>query len=173
MKNLTIVPDLDKDQVFDVVEKYLTGLDFDIQTFDKMRPWGGFFVLEESQIRKFRDIFFPSVSLSEEQFSQKLSPKFLIVAPGARLSWQYHHRRSELWNLVAGSASISRSMNDSQNLPVSMEKGNVISLEKGERHRLIGTDTWGIVAEIWVHSDSNHPSDEADIVRLEDDYSRS
>jgi hypothetical protein len=54
-----------------------------------------------------------------------------------------------------------------------MEKGNVISLEKGERHRLIGTDTWGIVAEIWVHSDSIHPSDEADIVRLEDDYSRS
>ena len=173
MKNLTISADLDKDRVFDLVEKYLTGLDFGIQTFDKKRPWGGFFVLEESQIRKFRDIFFPSVFLSEEQFSQKLSPKFLIVAPGARLSWQYHYRRSELWNLVAGSASISRSLTDSQNFPVFMEKGNVISLEKGERHRLIGTDTWGIVAEIWVHSDSIHPSDEADIVRLEDDYSRS
>jgi hypothetical protein len=30
----------------------------------------------------------------------------------------------------------------------------------------------GIVAEIWMHTDENHPSDEEDIVRLEDDFAR-
>ena len=48
----------------------------------------------------------------------------------------------------------------------------VVSLQQGERHRLIGTQGWGVVAEIWMHTDPNHPSDEADIVRLQDDYSR-
>jgi hypothetical protein len=48
----------------------------------------------------------------------------------------------------------------------------VVSLQQGERHRLIGTKGWGVVAEIWMHTDPNHPSDEADIVRLQDDYSR-
>ena len=172
MKKLAITPDLEKDQVIDLVENYLKELGFSIETSDKNRPWGGFFVLKESQILKFRDTFFPSVFFSEEQLSQKLSPKFLIVAPGARLSWQYHHRRSELWTLVSGGASVSRSMSDSQNPAVFMENGVVISLERGERHRLVGTDVWGIVAEIWMHSDSAFPSNEADIVRLDDDYSR-
>ena len=172
MAELMISPSLDKEEIFERVEKYLTDLGFNIATRDKNRPWGGFFVLDESQIRKFREVFFSSVQLSEEQFSQKLSPKFLLVAPGARLSWQYHHRRSELWNLVAGNASISRSLTDTQHAPVGLKLGEVVYLEKGERHRLIGSDSWGIVAEIWVHSDSNHPSDETDIIRLEDDYSR-
>jgi hypothetical protein len=48
----------------------------------------------------------------------------------------------------------------------------VVSLQQGERHRLIGTQGWGVVAEIWMHTDPNHPSGEADIVRLQDDYSR-
>jgi hypothetical protein len=48
--------------------------------------------------------------------------------------------------------------------------GAFIQLEKGERHRLIGLDSWGIVAEIWQHTDLNQPSDEEDIVRLQDDF---
>ena len=49
---------------------------------------------------------------------------------------------------------------------------NFIQLGKGERHRLIGLDSWGIVAEIWQHTDSENPSDEEDIVRLQDDFGR-
>lgn len=172
MSVLTITPEMEKEEVFELVEKYLTDSGFQINTRDKDRPWGGFFVLEESSIRKFKDAFFPSVELSEEQFNQKLSPKFLLVAPGARLSWQYHFRRSELWTLIAGTGSISRSTTDEEQVPLALERGEVVYLEKGERHRLIGDDTWGIVAEIWVHADSEHPSDESDIVRLQDDYSR-
>jgi hypothetical protein len=50
----------------------------------------------------------------------KLSSKIIIVKPGARLSWQYHNRR----------------------------------------------------AEIWQHTDVNHPSDEEDIIRVQDDFGR-
>jgi len=48
----------------------------------------------------------------------------------------------------------------------------VVSLEKEGLHRLIGTNTWGAVVEIWIHSDSDNPSDEDDIGRLQDDFSR-
>jgi hypothetical protein len=48
----------------------------------------------------------------------------------------------------------------------------IITLQQGERHRLIGLDSWGIVAEIWKHTDYNNPSDEDDIVRLQDDFGR-
>lgn len=47
-----------------------------------------------------------------------------------------------------------------------------MSLKQGERHRLVGVDEWGIVAEIWQHTDAAHPSDEDDIVRVQDDFGR-
>ena len=172
MKSLILSPNLGKSQLVELVERYLIESGFSISNKDFERPWGGFFVLDEHQIRLFKDTFFPEVSLSEAQFTQKLSPKFLLVAPGARLSWQYHFRRAELWTLVAGDAAISRSMDDSQGEVLPMEMGKVVSLQQGERHRLVGTNDWGIVAEIWMHSDANHPSDEEDIVRLQDDYAR-
>ena len=172
MKPLILSPDLSKTQIAELVECYLDEAEFSISTQDFERPWGGFFVLDETQIRAFKAQFFPEVILSEEQYAQKLSPKFLLVAPGARLSWQYHYRRAELWTLVGGEAAISRSLDDEQGASVPMVTHEVVSLQQGERHRLIGTKGWGVVAEIWMHTDPNHPSDEADIVRLQDDYSR-
>jgi hypothetical protein len=50
--------------------------------------------------------------------------------------------------------------------------GEVLRLELGERHPLIGLETWGVVAEIWQHIDAASPSDEHDIVRVSDDYDR-
>ena len=50
--------------------------------------------------------------------------------------------------------------------------GSFIQMDKGKRHRLIGLNSWGIVAEIWQHTDPNNPSDEDDIVRLQDDFGR-
>ena len=43
-------------------------------------------------------------------------------------------------------------------------------LQQGERHRLIGLHGRALVAEIWQHTDANHPSDEDDIVRVSDDF---
>ena len=53
-----------------------------------------------------------------------------------------------------------------------LSKGDKIKLKQGERHRLIGLEDWGIVAEIWQHTDAARPSNEDDIVRLQDDFGR-
>ncbi len=172
MDKLEIGAQMGKAEVFEKTGAFLAELGFKVSSKDMDRPWGGFFVLDESQILKFKSEFFAETALSEEQLKQKLSPKFLLVAPGARLSWQYHFRRAELWKLIAGKSAISRSDTDAQGPTEEMATGVVVSLGKGERHRLVGTDNWGVVAEIWMHSDPAHPSDEDDIVRLQDDYSR-
>jgi mannose-6-phosphate isomerase-like protein (cupin superfamily) len=172
MIELHLSKKLTKEDVFHEVGQFIENHGLNIVQKDFDRPWGGFFVLEESQIQKFRDLFFADVELTEQQYTQKLSPKFLIVAPGQRLSWQYHFRRAELWKLIAGESGIARSASDEQGEVLQMVLGQTVSLQKGERHRLIGLENWGVVAEIWMHSDPENPSDEADIVRLQDDYSR-
>jgi mannose-6-phosphate isomerase-like protein (cupin superfamily) len=172
MIELNHLQNLTKEEVFRQISQFIEKQGLTIVQQDLERPWGGFFVLDESQIRKFKDLFFADVDLTEEQFSQKLSPKFLLVAPGQRLSWQYHFRRAELWKLIGGESGIVRGATDEQGEVLPMNLGVTISLQKGERHRLVGLQNWGVVAEIWMHSDPENPSDESDIVRLQDDYSR-
>ena len=55
---------------------------------------------------------------------------------------------------------------------MSLKEGDEIKLSQGERHRIIGTDKYAIVAEIWIHTNKDNPSDEDDIVRIKDDYGR-
>jgi hypothetical protein len=50
--------------------------------------------------------------------------------------------------------------------------GDTITLQQGERHRLIGLSDYAVIAEIWQHTDATHPSDEDDIVRVQDDFGR-
>jgi mannose-6-phosphate isomerase-like protein (cupin superfamily) len=139
---------------------------------DHTRPWGGFFVLDEVQAQRFADLYFEGLDVEPLRIAGKLSPKILLVKPGARLSWQYHHRRAETWRVVEGPVGIVRSATDEETDVVSYAEGETVVLEKGERHRLIGLDQWGVVAEFWQHTDPDHPSDEEDIVRVQDDYSR-
>ncbi|HRQ29270.1 MAG TPA: hypothetical protein PLU49_04295, partial [Saprospiraceae bacterium] len=94
------------------------------------------------------------------------------VAPGKKLSWQYHFRRSELWRVVSGPVGIATSENDEEMPSKTYNTSDTITLRTGQRHRLIGLENWGIVAELWLHADPEHPSDEDDIVRLQDDYNR-
>ena len=143
-----------------------------IDSYDLSRPWGGFFVLDENQAQAFADIYFHGTDTEELRKSGLLSPKILMVKPGARLSWQYHERRAEIWRVVEGPVGIVRSATDDEGELVSFEAGETIVLEKGERHRLIGLEGWGVVAEFWQHTDPDHPSDEDDIVRVQDDYAR-
>jgi hypothetical protein len=50
--------------------------------------------------------------------------------------------------------------------------GELVTHAKLVRHRLIGADSWGVVAEIWQHTDHTYPSEETDIVRVQDDFGR-
>ena len=101
-----------------------------------------------------------------------MSPKILVVAPNKRLSWQYHHRRAEIWQVVSGIVGVVTSNTDEEGELQKLSPRATIKLEKGERHRLIGLDDWGIVSEIWQHTDIDNPSDESDIVRVQDDFGR-
>jgi mannose-6-phosphate isomerase len=161
-----------KGAVFSAVREWMRQLGFEIAHEDDARPWGGFFVVSEEQIDQFRQHFFPEVEFSQSQLANKLSPKILMVGPEKRLSWQYHYRRAEIWKLVGGEAGVITSETDEEGPLTQMKMGEVLSLRKGQRHRLVGLDEWGVVAEIWMHTDPTQPSNEEDIVRVQDDFQR-
>ena len=139
---------------------------------DTERPWGGFFVISEDNAQDFSNIYFNGLDTEELKVSGKLSPKILIIAPNKRLSWQYHHRRSEIWKVVSGEIKVVTSQDDIERKEEILKEGDKIRLYKGERHRIIGLDEFAVVAEIWIHTDKDNPSDENDIVRIQDDFNR-
>ncbi len=161
-----------KQEIFEQAAGLMKELEFDIVQQDDSRPWGGFYVINEEQAEKFAQHFFPEENFEALKISEKLSPKILMVAPGKRLSWQYHHRRAEIWVCIDGEVSVATSDTDQESETTVLKPGDKIKLKQGERHRLIGLDGWGMVAEIWQHTKADHPSDEDDIVRLQDDFGR-
>ena len=96
----------------------------------------------------------------------------MIVKPNARLSCQYHNRRAEIWRIYKGTAGIITSDSDEENEMKEYNEGAQIILKQGERHRLIGLSETSVIAEIWQHTDAAHPSDEDDIIRVQDDFGR-
>lgn len=139
------------------------------------KPWGGYVRFESDDADRFVEEFFPEIDATEARLgdnSASLSPKILLVSPGERLSWQYHHRRAERWKFLTPGkyfASETDELGDSQLAVV----GTTLQLNQGERHRLVGMPgAYVVVAEIWQHTDASSLSDEDDIVRLQDDYSR-
>ena len=163
---------MDNENIFQETAKKLASQGFEIVARDENRPWGGFFVIDEKQAPQFIEAFFPTLSTDGFAGFEKLSPKILLVAPGKRLSWQYHHRRSEIWRLIEGTAGVVKSPTDEQTAVRRLEIGELVRLKCGERHRLVGLNGWGVLAEIWQHEDPANPSDEDDIVRVEDDFGR-
>ena len=162
----------ERTEVFNKIEKEVENLGFRIDKQDRARPWGGFFVIDESQAPQFIATYFPHLSVDDFAGYEKLSPKILLVAPNKRLSWQYHFRRAEIWKVIGGTAGVVISDTDEQTELQKLTLGTIVNLHQGERHRLVGLDEWGIIAEIWQHTDSKNLSDEDDIVRVQDDFGR-
>lgn len=165
-------PNEPKEQIFSDIRSELSANNYTIVQEDQTRPWGGFFVIDESQAPQFAKDFFNGMNSDELKISGKLSPKVLIVAPGKRLSWQYHHRRAEVWQVMKGNIAVVTSQDDTESETTNYGPGERIILKQGQRHRAVGLGEWGIVAEIWQHTDSENPSDEDDIVRVQDDFGR-
>lgn len=162
---------LTKEESFADIEHLLADAGLPVVTKDDTRPWGGFFVIDEAYAIDFMRKFFPGEDPAQFE-GRKISPKMLLVAPGMRLSWQYHHRRAELWRIYEGDVFVMMSDTDDETEPKKFVPGDLVRLKQGERHRLIGADGWGIVAEIWQHTDLQNLSDENDIVRVQDDFGR-
>ena len=154
------------------VKKHIESFGYKIMDYDFERPWGGFLVINEAQSQKFANQFFDGIPIDSLKIGGKLSPKILIVNPKARLSWQYHHRRAEIWRVYQGTVGIIRSNDNDQKPILTLNEGDQVRLNQGERHRLIGLEKQAMIAEIWQHTDPNNPSNEDDIVRLQDDFGR-
>ena len=170
MKHLeTLLSTLDNKDIFSHTKKQIEGLGFNVIGHDFNRPWGGFLLIDESQSKEFINKF---ISNEDLKIENKVSPKILIINPNSRLSWQYHQRRKEIWKVLKNDVGIIKSKDNNETEMKIFKAGDVVKIHKGERHRMIGLSDFGIVAEIWIHTDPASPSDENDIVRLHDDYSR-
>ncbi|MGU7773626.1 mannose-1-phosphate guanylyltransferase/mannose-6-phosphate isomerase [Burkholderia sp. MR1-5-21] len=107
------------------------------------RPWGTYTVLEEGPRFKIKRIF---------------------VKPGASLSLQMHHHRSEHWIVVSGMAKV---VNGDQEFFVSTNESTYIPA--GHKHRL---ENPGVVDLVMIEVQSGEYLGEDDIVRFEDNYGR-
>ena len=107
------------------------------------RPWGRFFVLHDE----------PSYKL-----------KRIEVDPGGRLSYQYHHKRSEAWTIVEGVGRITL-----DGTIKDYSKGETILIPKGVKHRI---ENRGAEKVVFIEVQTGRYFGEDDIVRIEDDYNR-
>lgn len=107
------------------------------------RPWGTYTVLEEGPHFKIKRI---------------------EVKPGASLSLQMHHHRSEHWIVVSGMARV---VNGEQELFVHTNESTYIPA--GHKHRL---ENPGLLTLVMIEVQSGEYLGEDDIVRFEDVYGR-
>lgn len=107
------------------------------------RPWGTYTVLEEGNGFKIKRI---------------------EVKPGASLSLQMHHHRSEHWIVVCGMAKV---VNGDRELYVNTNESTYIPA--GHKHRL---ENPGILSLVMIEVQSGPYLGEDDIVRFEDQYGR-
>ncbi len=107
------------------------------------RPWGTYTVLEEGSGFKMKRI---------------------VVKPGASLSLQMHHHRSEHWIVVDGMAKV---VNGSQDLLIATNESTFIPA--GHKHRL---ENPGKIDLVLIEVQSGNYLGEDDIVRFEDHYGR-
>ena len=121
--------------IYNEIKKEIESFGLTVVSHDFDRPWGGFLVIDESQAQDFSNKFFKGIDISLLKIGGKLSPKILIVKPNARLSWQYHNRRAEIWQVYKGTAGIIRSYSNEENEMKEYKEGDQIVLKQGERHR--------------------------------------
>jgi len=107
------------------------------------RPWGTYTVLEEGEGFKLKRI---------------------VVKPGASLSLQMHHHRSEHWVVVSGTAKVINGEHD-----ILVQRNESTYIPAGTAHRLTNP---GVVDCVMIEVQTGDYLGEDDIVRLEDRYGR-
>lgn len=161
----------DSGLVFNRIVAEAKGFGLEIFDQDFKRPWGGFLRFTEESLGDFFNAYWQGVDTGKQ--AGRRDPKVLVVAPAQRLSLQLHHRRAELWRVIDGPVLVVHGHDKDHLVEEVFFTGDMIHLDCGEIHRLCGDlMSWGRVAEIWEHVDPANPSNEDDIVRLQDDYAR-
>jgi mannose-1-phosphate guanylyltransferase len=91
--------------------------------------------------------------------------KHVTVRPGAAISLQYHHHRSEHWNIIKGFAKVTKGENE-----YFLKKDDSISIDALETHRIENISKIHDLDFIEVQTGKYLGED--DIIRLEDRYNR-
>jgi mannose-1-phosphate guanylyltransferase/mannose-6-phosphate isomerase len=120
--------------------------------------------MERGEYLLHREVFRPWGSYDSIDAGDGYQVKRLTVKPGKSLSLQYHHKRSEHWVVVKGSALVQ--IGDEEKL---VNENESAYIPKGVKHRLTNPGTAPIHL-IEVQSGSYLGED--DIVRLEDAFGR-
>lgn len=95
---------------------------------------------------------------------ERFQTKRIVVKPGARLSLQMHHHRSEHWIVVSGSALVT--IGDKTTL---LQENQSVYISAGTTHRL---ENPGKIALHLIEVQCGGYLGEDDIVRFEDNYGR-
>ena len=90
--------------------------------------------------------------------------KQIVIKPGESPSYQYHHKRSEIWVIVQGTVEVR--LNDEIK---TYEVGDVVTVPVGAKHqpKNIGEEDL-----VFIEIQLGEYFGEDDIVRLEDKYGR-
>lgn len=88
--------------------------------------------------------------------------KLIYIIPNHRLSLQYHIQRNEFWRVISGTAEV-----EIDGHTFGVKEGDNITIGSKSQHRIKALSTGCTVLEI-----SYGHFDEADIVRIEDDFNR-
>jgi len=170
--NIPQLTNIPKQEAIEKVESWLKSLGLGIRIKDLDRPWGAFWHIKPEKINLFLSLFFPKAKVD---IKLDISPKILLISPEEGFSWQYHQRRNEIWKMLNPAKIILSDTNDipSEKQIQTKNQGDIVKLPAGKRHRAIALETnYGLIAEIWEHLDSNNPSNEEDVVRIQDNYGR-
>ncbi len=164
-----------KEEVLKQVKKELVmAKKYTLADVDELKPWGAYYRLADEHAEQFVAEYFPGRTVEELGQGGSLSPKFLIFEPGKKLSFQYHHRRAEIWRVISGRLTATITDKDEEGEYTTYTAGDELSYGAEMRHRAGAPEDgeWCVVAEIWQHTDQENPTDESDIVRLVDDFGR-
>ena len=107
------------------------------------RPWGSF------------------ENLLDEEYCKV---KRIIVKPGQRLSYQFHHERTEHWVIVQGEATVTLNGEEYE-----YHIGDVVEIPVRTKHRVENKFDKNL---IFIETQTGSYFGEDDIVRIEDDYGR-
>ena len=119
---------------------------------------------KRKEIDFHREVFRPWGSFDSIDQGEKYQVKRITVAPGAKLSLQYHHHRAEHWVVVSGTGKV-RIGEHTQIL----SENQSVYIPVGETHSL---ENPGSVPLELIEVQSGSYLGEDDIVRLEDIYGR-
>lgn len=170
--NIPQLTNISKQQAIEKIEGWLRNLGLEVSTKDLERPWGAFWHIKPEKINLFLSLFFPKI---KAEIKLDISPKILLISPKECLSWQYHQRRNEIWKILN---PVGILLNDTDDIPSEEQietknQGEITKIPAKKRHRAIGLEnSFGLIAEIWEHLNSEDPSNEEDVIRVQDDYGR-